>query len=833
MLGRLFPSLGHVALIVKPFFLSTLFERLTTRKALIGLGALLFTLLLSQTSLFHRFDNDAADMQARLLARPQNLDSVVIVDVDEESMALLQPLLGAWPYRRDVYAAVTDFLRSSGAKSITYDILFSEPRAGDADFARSLAKADNVVLAASAINYPFERSAEYRTQLDAAAWPAEQNKKSPYLIWRDITLPLPLFTQPLTASQTGVISLRPDTDDGIHRRIPLLHHAYGKTLPSLALASLFAGQPTADIKISEHNQILSINNISLPITADGEAYVQFPANASSFKVLSFYQLVHAAFNVAARPELNYPGAEAIARQIKDKRIFIGSRAAVLGDYVSTPIDAKYPGLFMLALSSQAIEQNKLLAPRNFALDILLMLLAVIVPLILFEQRARRSAAFSLIPLLLMGALITVVSCVFYVYKQNTSLFFPLIAGLLTYLMLLVLRGLSLYLEKQKLGFEKMAAEEAYELKSRFMSHMTHELRTPLTAIIGFNKLLDDKKIDAKTHLQYTGLVDKNGQHLLSLINNILDQARIEAGQMNIVPTPTVLRDIVEDAAATLAQLAQQKNLMLTTTYAQDMPSAYELDGFRLRQILLNLAGNAIKFTEHGSVKINCAWKNNQLDIEIADTGPGLSKDALDRIFVAFEQADEHVAKAHGGSGLGLTISKNLAQLMGGRISVASQVGLGTQFTLHLPLTPCAAPLVATTQQVEAELPMMSGHILLADDNPDLRDLIELYLTRQGLQVSTAENGQDAVRRALHDSPDLILMDLEMPVLGGIGAIDQLRTLGYTGPILALTGHNKGAETARALAAGCNGAVTKPVKRDELLLAIAPLLAQRAREKSAN
>lgn len=800
---------------------------------MIGLSALLLTLLLSQTSLFHRFDNDAADMQARLLARPQNLESVLIVDVDEESMALLQPLLGAWPYRRDVYAAVTDFLHASGAKSITYDILFSEPRAGDADFATSLSKADNVVVAASALNYPFERSAEYRKQLDAAAWRTDQSEKLPQLMWRDITLPLPMFTRPLSASQTGVISMQADNDDGIHRRIPLLHSAYGKTLPSLALASIYAGQRLPDIKFYDNNQLVMINKQKLPVTPAGEVIIQFPSNGSSFKVLSFYQLVHAAFNVPVRPELQYPGAETIAAQVKDKRIFVGSRSAVLDDYVSTPMNAKYPGLFMLALASQSIEQNRVLAPRKPALDFFLMLLAVIAPLALFEQRARRSAAFSFIPLLLMAALITALSCGLYLNKQSSGLFFPLIAGLITYLMLLVLRGLSLYLEKQKLSFEKMAAEEAYELKSRFMSHMTHELRTPLTAIIGFNKLLDDKKLDSKTHQQYTKLVDKNSQHLLSLINNILDQARIEAGQMNIVPSPTALRDVVEDVAATLAPLALQKNLRLSTSYSDGMPEAYMFDGFRLRQILLNLAGNAIKFTERGSVSLNCAWKDGVLEIEVADSGPGLSKEALQRIFIAFEQADENVAKAHGGSGLGLTISKNLAQLMGGRISAASQLGTGTQFTLRVPLTPCATPVSATAQPAEIELPMMSGHILLADDNPDLRDLIELYLTRQGLQVNTAENGQEAVRRALHENPDLILMDLEMPVLGGVGAIEQLRSLGYTGPILALTGHNKGEQTASALLAGCNGSVTKPVKRDELLRAIAALLAQAAIEKSSN
>lgn len=804
---------------------SELLQRAAARKTFIALIALLLTVLLSQTSLFRRFDNAAADMQVRLLAQPHDLSSALIVDVDEESMALLQPLLGAWPYRRDVYSAVTEFMRDNRAKSITYDILFSEPRSGDTDFANTLANTPNVVLAASALNYPFERNAQYQIQLAAAAWPVANKQMPPQLTWRDITLPLPQFTRPLAGSQAGVISLRNDIEDGVQRRIPLIHGAFGKTLPSLSLATIFAGQAIPDVKFSQNNQIVQINNLTLPVTPEGEAYVQFPSNALDFKVLSFYQLVHAAFNVAARPELQYPGPEAIAALIKDKRIFIGSRSALLDDYVVTPVNAKYPGLFMLALASLSIEQNNLLAPRKPWLDFLLLLIAVVVPLVLFEQRARRSAAFSLIALFIMGALTTALSCGLFLYKQNSSLFFPMLAGLMTYLMLLVVRGLALYLEKQKLTVEKMAAEEAYELKSRFMSHMTHELRTPLTAIIGFNKLLDDKKLDDKTHGQYTDLVDKNSQHLLSLINNILDQARIEAGQMNIVAEPTVLREVVEDVAATLAPLAQQKNLTLTTSYGDGMPEAFVLDGFRLRQVLLNLAGNGIKFTERGSVSLNCRWQDAQLHIEVADSGPGLSEAALKRIFIAFEQADENVAKAHGGSGLGLTISSNLAHLMKGRIDVTSQVGVGSQFTLSIPLEPCTVPVVVPSQTIEAELPMMAGRILLADDNPDIRDLIELYLMRQGLQVITVENGQEAVRIALVDNPDLILMDLEMPVLGGVGAIDQLRTLGYGGPILALTGHNAGEETARAMAAGCNGAVSKPVKRDVLLRAIAPLLLQ--------
>ncbi len=809
--------------------LSELLQRAAARKTFIAFIALLLTLLLSQTSLFRRFDNSAADMQARLLAQPQDLSSILIIDVDEKSMALHQALLGPWPYRRDVYAAVTEFMRDSGAKSITYDILFSEPRAGDNDFASTLAKTPNVVLAASALDYPFERNAQYHAQLAAAAWPIADKQIPPQLVWRDITLPLPIFTRPLTNNQSGVISLRVDREDGVHRRVPLIHSAYGQTLPSLSLATIFAGKPIPEIKFSQQKQILTINGLDLPVTPEGEAFLQFPSNALDFDVLSFYQLVHAAFNMAARPELDYPGAEAIAAQVKGKRVFIGSRAALLDDYVVTPVNAKFPGLFMLALASQSIEQNHLLAPRKFWLDFLLLLLAVTVPLVLFEQRARRSAAFSLVALLIMATLTTALSCGLYFYKQNTSLFFPLIAGLMTYLMLLVLRGLALYLEKQKLSVEKMAAEEAYELKSRFMSHMTHELRTPLTAIIGFNKLLDDRKLDAKTHEQYTHLVEKNSQHLLSLINNILDQARIEAGQMNIVAEPTVLRDVVEDVAATLAPLAQQKNLSLSTSYGEGMPDAFVLDGFRLRQVLLNLAGNGIKFTERGSVSLNCRWQDEQLQIEVADTGPGLSAEALARIFIAFEQADANVAKAHGGSGLGLTISNNLAQLMKGRIDVTSQVGAGSHFTLHIPVVPCAAPKPLAAQHSEEVFPMMAGRILLADDSPDLRDLIELYLIRQGLQVIAVENGQEAVRLALVDVPDLILMDLEMPVLDGVGAIDQLRTLGYTGPILALTGHSSGEQTARAMAVGCSGSITKPVKREALLRAIMPLINQAAND----
>ncbi len=806
-------------------------QRPSLRKALIALVAMGIAWLLSQSSLFHRFDNDVSDVQARVLARPMNLGNVLIVDVDEESMALLQPLLGAWPYRRDVYAAATQFLRDSGAKSVAYDILFAEPRAGDADFASVLAKADNVVLAASALNYPFERNDTYRAQLHAEAWHSQADGPLPSLRWRDITLPLPQFSRPVAANRVGVISMRPDEDDGIHRRIPLLHEAYGKTLPSLALAALYAGRPSPGVVKTDNNQIVTIDGKNIALNANGEADVQFPSNLRDFKVLSFYQLVHAAFNVPARADLHYAGPDSIAALIKDKRVFIGSRAAVLGDFIATPLDAKYPGLFMLALANQSIEQNHILAPRKIALDILLMLIAVIVPLALFEQRARRSAAFSLMPLFLMGALIVTLSSGFYYSKQSAALFFPLLAGLITYLILLVSRALTLYLEKQKLSYEKMAAEEAYELKSRFMSHMTHELRTPLTAIIGFNKLLDDAKLKTDTRKQYNALVDKNSQHLLSLINNILDQARIEAGQMNIVPEPSNIREVLEDVAATLTPLARQKQLTLATQYDDNLPAYFKLDSFRLRQILLNLAGNAIKFTERGNITLRTSWLDGTLRIEVADSGPGMSEAALQKIFVAFEQADANVAKAHGGSGLGLTISKNLAQLMGGRISVASQLGEGSQFTLQIPIAPCAAPAVTATQAAEEELPMMSGRILLADDNADLRDLIELFLVKQGLHVDTAENGQEAVRRALHDNPDLILMDLEMPVLGGVGAIDQLRTLGYSGPILALTGHGKGEQTARALAAGCNGTLNKPVKREALLRAIAPLLSMANKQAS--
>jgi signal transduction histidine kinase/CheY-like chemotaxis protein len=795
-----------------------------TRKALIGLAALMLTLLLTQSGLFRRFDNDMADVQARALAQPQNFDGVLVVDVDEQSMALLQPLLGAWPYRRDVYAATTTFLQASGAKSIAYDIVFSEPRAGDDDFAKALAKSNNVVLAASALDYPFERSPQYFAQIDALKWPSTADNPLPGLAWHDLTLPLPQFTRPDSAAQVGIISLKPDGEDGVHRRVPLLHHAYGRTLPSLSLAALHAGRSASDIKITYNNQILKIDGQSIKVNAQGEALLQFPANPQAFKVLPFYQLMHAAFNVPARPELDYAGPESVAAMIKDKRIFIGSRSAVLNDFVATPVEAKYPGLFMLALANQSLEKNLILTPRKPWLDFLLILLAIAVPLILFEQRARRSAAYSFIPLLLMGGLIIAVSCGLYYSKQSSAMFFPLLAGLITYLMLLVMRGLSLYLEKQKLTYEKMAAEEAYELKTRFMSHMTHELRTPLTAIIGFNKLLDDKKLDATTHSQYTRLVDKNSHHLLSLINNILDQSRIEAGQMKITSSPTAIKDVVEDVASTLSALAREKNLELKTVYTEPLPAAFMLDGFRLRQILINLAGNAVKFTERGSVTMRTSWQDNTLRIEVIDTGPGLNEEALQRIFTAFEQADANVAKTHGGSGLGLTISKNLVQLMNGKISVESQVGVGTRFYVEIPAEPCEAPAVQVEPAL-SEMPMLSGHILLADDNPDLRDLIELYLTRQGLHVNTAENGQDAVRRALHDNPDLILMDLEMPVLGGVGAIDQLRTLGYTGVILALSGHSSGAETARALAAGCNGTVSKPVNREALLQAIATHLPQ--------
>ncbi len=762
------------------------------RSALFALLAFLLTAFLETSDVFRRVDYDLTDTHSRLLAPKVKFDQVVVVDVDEESMTQLRPKLGPWPYDREVYALVTDFLLRSGAKAVAYDVLFSDPRKGDEAFAAALD--ERVILAAAALPYTFGRDAAYQKQLESRTW-GSADKASAWLV-SDLTLPRSMLA---TRAGIGVINMHPDSD-GLMRRVPLVFSAYGKLAPSLALALLNgAASPP---RFALNGNMVTLDGQSWPVTARAEVLLHFPAGIEGVPALPFYQVALAASGV--------PGMEQIAQAVKGKRVIVGSSTAVLGDLIYTPLGL-LPGVKVQAMVTELLLRGHVLKPRGWGADLALALgTFVLVTLLGYPLwSARKTLQWLVFPgvavFVLAGVTVSILR------GQAMGILFALIAGMLMQLMVVFYRQLRLYTQNQRLEMETRAAREADRLKSQFLSHITHELRTPLTAIMGFNNInLHQDDLGRDQRVKNGEIVDRNCQNMLSLVNNLLDQAKIEAGQMAIQLHPESVRTVIGDALSTVTPLLHGKPVKLRME-DQGVPELLNIDAFRLRQIVLNLLSNAIKFTGQGEIRVGAAWCEEVLTMTVTDTGPGMPEAVVNRLFGAFQQADAKVAATHGGTGLGLTISRNLARLMGGDIAVRSEVGVGTVFTVTLN-APVAAPAT------------LHGTVLVAEDMPDIRALIVRQLKGLGLTVLESENGEQAIEAALYQRPDAVLMDMDMPVIGGAEATRTLRQCGYSRPILALTAHKGADERRLALASGCNAVVDKPLTRASLQVALASALA---------
>ena len=392
------------------------------------------------------------------------------------------------------------------------------------------------------------------------------------------------------------------------------------------------------------------------------------------------------------------------------------------------------------------------------------------------------------------------------------------------------------------------ASEASAAKSEFLANMSHEIRTPMTAIIGYTDILGERLRDLDDEQAQNALATlrHSGEHLLTLINDILDLSKIEAGRMVCEQTDTDLSAIIAEVVSLLAGRAEGKGIELTAGCATPIPRVIQSDPVRLRQIILNLVGNAVKFTEIGSVRIVASADpaTQRVAIEVIDTGIGMKPETTRRLFNQFVQADTSTTRRFGGSGLGLAISERLAIMLGGHITVESELGAGSRFVVAIHSGPIAD--VETTSRIDengaapkrsVQVPTgLSGRILAAEDGPDNRRLISHYLSAAGFDVEIVENGQLAVDRVLEapeGSPpvDLIVMDMQMPVLDGYAATVRLRRGGFTRPIVALTAHAMPEDRARCLDAGCDAYESKPIDRARFIRTIAALL-DAARDRAA-
>jgi len=375
-----------------------------------------------------------------------------------------------------------------------------------------------------------------------------------------------------------------------------------------------------------------------------------------------------------------------------------------------------------------------------------------------------------------------------------------------------------------------AAESANRSKSDFLANMSHEIRTPMTAIMGYAELLTDPSY-ATEHLgDAVRIIHRNGEHLVTLINDILDISKIEAGRMTVERIVVDPVQIVDDAMALMKPKAATKGLSLEADLNWPLPATVPTDPTRLLQILVNLIGNAIKFTQSGGVRIGVSLDGSLLRVAVRDTGIGMTPEQVQRLFKPFTQADTSTTRRFGGTGLGLAISRNLAKLLGGDITVTSLPGDGSEFVVtvdagvveqsRLRLDRTAK---AGVQPASASAPKLGRActILLADDGKDNQKLISFHLTRAGARVKVVENGRQAADEAMaaaaRGNPyDLIFMDMQMPELDGYGATRELRARGYPGPIVALTAHAMAEDREKCLNAGCDDYASKPVTARTLI-----------------
>ncbi len=393
------------------------------------------------------------------------------------------------------------------------------------------------------------------------------------------------------------------------------------------------------------------------------------------------------------------------------------------------------------------------------------------------------------------------------------------------------------------------ANAANRVKSEFMANMSHEIRTPMTAILGYGEVLEENVTDETNPSckEAIAAIQRSGNHLMLVINDVLDISKIESGKLAMEPSECMVLETVRDVYQSFQIGASQKGLALRVEFETPVPELVITDAHRVKQILINLVGNAIKFTSHGSVTLALRCDDDQIEFSVWDTGHGIAMHELASLFRPFEQLDNSMTRKHEGTGLGLAISKRLANALGGDIVVESELGMGSVFTLSIPRgTSGAQRMVEALPSLSKEIGSGDGSgtktkksvqirakVLLVEDGEDNQRLILHVLSRAGIEVETAENGQVAVDRLAggHDF-DLVLMDMQMPVMDGYTATRKLRQLGVTTPIVALTAHAMAGDRKECLDAGCDEYAAKPIDREQLYEIIRRLIGGSSDQQSA-
>jgi len=389
---------------------------------------------------------------------------------------------------------------------------------------------------------------------------------------------------------------------------------------------------------------------------------------------------------------------------------------------------------------------------------------------------------------------------------------------------------------------KLEAEEANKAKSSFLANMSHEIRTPMNAILGFTEILQRGYVkNEKESLKYLNTIHSSGKNLLELINDILDLSKVESGHLEVEKRMVAPYATIHEVLQMLTVKANEKGIALAFSADGVLPKEIETDPVRLRQIAFNLIGNSIKFTEAGSVTVICRFQESasgpRLIIDITDTGIGMSEDALEHIFDPFVQADSTVTRRFGGTGLGLAISRKFAQALGGEITVKSEIGKGSTFRVSLAtgnlagidfLPPEAVNYLQKDIDAEDNYRWQFPHarVLVVDDGKENRELVKVLLEEAGLFVDEAQNGQQGVEKTTVGKFDVVLMDVQMPVMDGFTAVEIIRKQGLKIPVIALTANAMKGFEAQCLEAGYTNYLSKPINIDQFMELMGQILGGR-------
>ena len=793
------------------------------------------------TPVARHLDRWLGDRAAGLVA-PALADAAggsIVFDVDDRTLGELTPLAGSWPYGRDVWAHVVDYLRVHRARGIVLDVLYAEPRAGDAQLSAALDRAPGTVIAAATLPFALTADTATATSMAGLGWrvPADV----PATAWADITAPRPELRR---AGGVGVVTVQPD-DDGVVRRVELLHRTANAILPAIGLAAVArqadaATIPSLDWTPSAGGGTLRLGDRRFPVDEQGRAELWYPRTLDGLTTIRFDRLARAALTASPDP--------ALAALVRDRRVFVGASALMLDYSIQTP-RGRIAGVDFARLSAVLLAQERVLSPATWRWDVLLFVVAFAVPFAIDAARRETPARLVLAVPAAWLAIAAIAIALLVTLQQRTALVTPLVAALGVTGALGMQELMRLRRDRQRLVAERLAAERATDLKTRFVNHVAHELRTPLSAILGFSRLLGQEGSPSNERREYAQVILRNSTHLLRLVNNLLDDARLATGHIAADPQPAAVRQVIRDVLATIDGLPRGEGVEVLSHVEPDVPERLVIDELRVRQIVLNLVANAAKFTERGHIRVDVGWRPDVLDIAVEDTGAGIEPDACDRVFEEFEFGSPAAARA-GGSGLGLSVSRRLARLMGGDLILASTTpGAGTRFLLTVPATAvaplaepatmapasappataaaAAAPTAASVPPPAAAAPPAGWKpaILVCDDSPDIRQLLSVVLDRAGAEAIMAPTGEDAVASASTRRPDAVLLDLGLPGMSGLAVADHLRASGYDGPVIAVTGGGDDLTPASLREQGFTDIVHKPTPGSVLVEVLAGHLPQ--------